>query len=428
MTSSNAPETRGDPKSPMGWGNRVQGWLLVTAAVGWAVGSVSSTWPGLAWLALCLAAVLALRRAPLTTFPDTARLAARRWWWATSAAMVLASAALVTHGDPSSSLQDNARLWLGAGAALVLVRHWRGGAGVPYWLMGCCASACAFSAWVAFTHLRDQLPGNAVPWAVSVALLLSVLAPAVLDRNAAWSSRRWWAAGLVLGVAAVLASQTRSALIVIVWLAWLLVRHLWTHRPVGAPRSLAALLAALAVLGSSAWWDNDPLRLRKAGEEIALAITEQEPDTSVGSRLEMWTTAATGIAQAPWTGHGISQRETAIRDLGSQHAPLIWAKLNHFHNEYLNAWFDHGLMGLGAVLITLMGMVAAARALRIAQPVASQQLWGLAVVHGVAGLTNVNTAHNLYTLALSLATSAVLLRAAHTPNTTLSGSSTQETP
>ena len=49
------------------------------------------------------------------------------------------------------------------------------------------------------------------------------------------------------------------------------------------------------------------------------------------------------------------------------------------------------------------------------QPVASQQFWGLAVVHGVAGLTNVNTVHNLYTLALSLAASAVLLRAAHTP-------------
>ena len=103
-----------------------------------------------------------------------------------------------------------------------------------------------------------------------------------------------------------------------------------------------------------------------------------------------------------------------MRELGAQHAPRIWAELSHFHNEYLNAWFDHGLPGLGAVLLTLLGLVAAARALRVADPVASQQLRGLAVVHGVAGLTNVNTVHNLYTLALSLAVSAVLLRAAHT--------------
>ena len=41
-------------------------------------------------------------------------------------------------------------------------------------------------------------------------------------------------------------------------------------------------------------------------------------------------------------------REAAMRELGAQHAPRIWANLRHFHNEYLNAWFDHGMIGLGA--------------------------------------------------------------------------------
>ena len=44
-----------------------------------------------------------------------------------------------------------------------------------------------------------------------------------------------------------------------------------------------------------------------------MAITEDEPDTAVGSRLEMWATAAQGITQAPWLGHGIRARETAMR-------------------------------------------------------------------------------------------------------------------
>lgn len=416
MTSSSAPETQTLPAQTPGALQRVQTGLLIAAAVGWTLGTVSSTWPGLAWLALCLAALLGLFHSPAPRLNAAPRVAARRWWWATSLAMVLAASALLLHGDPWSSLQDNTRLWLAAGAALLLVQRWPGDARLPDRLMAVCAAACAISAAVALSHSRGELPGNAIPWAVSVAFLLCVLAPAVLDRDTAWARRRWWVVGLVLGLAAVLASQTRGALVIMLWLAWLLLRHLWVHRPVGAPRSLGAMAVALVLLGSSAWWEADPLRLREAGHDIVLAITDDKSDTSVGSRLEMWSTAADGIAQAPWLGHGIKNRETAMRELGAQHAPQIWATLTHFHNEYLNAWFDHGLPGLGAVLVTLVGVVGAARALRQHQPVASQQLWGLAVVHGVAGLTNVNTSHNLYTLALSLSVSAVLLRAASTPS------------
>jgi O-antigen ligase len=416
MTSSSEPETQALPAQTLGALQRAQTWLLVVAGVGWALGPVSSTWSGLAWLALCLAALLGLPHSPVPGLHLAASVAARRWWWATSLAMALAAGALLLHGDAWSSLQDNTRLWLGAGAVLLLVKRWSGDVRLPDRLVSVCAAACAISAAVVLSHSRAELPGNAIPWAVSVAFLLCVLAPAVLDRDTVWARRRWWAVGLVLGLAAVLASQTRGALVITLWLAWLLLRHLWVHRPVGAPRSLAALAVALVLLGSSAWWDADPLRLREAGHDIALAITDDKPDTAVCSRLEMWSTAVEGIAQAPWLGNGIKNRETAMRELGAQHAPQIWATLTHFHNEYLNAWFDHGVPGLGAVLVTLAGLMAAALALRQHQPVASQQLWGLAVVHGVAGLTNVNTVHNLYTLALSLAVSAVLLQAANTPS------------
>ncbi len=416
MTSSSAPDTQALPAWTTGRQRALTG-LLGAAALGWALSPLSSTWPGLAWLALCLAALLCLISPQVDTQPSPVGVAAQRWWWATSAAVVLAGSALLAHGDPWSSLQDNARLWLGAGAALLLVQRCRTHTRVSDWLMGACAAGCAVGAAVVLSSQdRDHLPANAIPWAMSVSFLVCLLAPAALDRTTDWPRRRWWAVGLVLGLAAVLASQTRGALVITLWLAWLLLRHLWVHRPVGAPRSLAALAVALLVLGSSAWWDADPLRLREAGHDIALALTQDQPDTAVGSRLEMWSTAVEGIAQSPWLGHGISERETAMRALGDQHAPRIWARLTHFHNEYLNAWFDHGLPGLSAVFFTLLGLMAAAQALRRHQPVASQQLWGLAVVHGVAGLTNVNTVHNLYTLALSLAASAVLLRAAHTPS------------
>lgn len=415
MSSSSAPDNTPQSPVPVTLGQQMQRGLLLVAVGGWVMSPLSSKWSGLAWLALVLAALLGLVGARGGSASAPVHVAARRWWWATTAACALAAIALLTHGDPWSSLQDNVRLWLAAGAVLCLVRSFPPLARVGDGLVSACAAACTVSAGVALAHTRDQLPSNAIPWAVSVAFLLCVLAPAVLDRGTAWAHRRWWAAGLVLGLVAVLASQTRGALVIMIWLAWLLLRHLWQHRPSGAPRSLAALAVALMLFVSSAWWDTDPLRLREAGQDIVLALTQDQPDTAVGSRLHMWATAAKGIAQAPWWGHGINGREAAMRELGAQHAPHIWATLTHFHNEYLNAWFDHGLAGLGAVLLTLLGLMAAAQTLRREQPVASQQMWGLAVVHGVAGMTNVNTVHNLYALALSLAVSAVLLRAAHTP-------------
>lgn len=416
MTSSSVPDPQAQRPPRGALRPQLQRWLLATAAAGWALSPLSSTWSGLAWLAMCLCAALCLGAAASPAPDASARQAARRWCWATGLACALAAAALLAHGDPWSSLQDNMRLWLAAGAVCCLLRWgpaWP--ARTPAWLMDVCATACAVSAAVALSHSRDQLPGNAIPWAVAVAFLLCLLAPAALDRHTDWSRRRWWAGALLLGLGAVLASQSRGAMVITLWLAWLLLRHLWTHRPAGGPRSLAALVMALALLGSSAWWDADPLRLREAGHDIVLALTQGKPDTSVGSRLEMWTTAIGGITQAPWWGHGIHARELAMRELATQHAPQIWADLTHFHNEYLNAWFDHGLAGLGAVVVTLFGLVAAALALGRHQTVARQQLWGLAVVHGVASLTNVNTVHNLYTLALSLAVSAVLLRAAQIP-------------
>ena len=137
------------------------------------------------------------------TVPPPAVSQATRWWcWATTAACALAALALVIHREPWSSLQDNVRLWLAAGAVLCLVHRLPRYTHATDGLMGLCAAACAVSAGVALSHARDQLPGNAIPWAVSVAFLLCVLAPAVLDRGTAWARRRWWAVAQALaGVA-----------------------------------------------------------------------------------------------------------------------------------------------------------------------------------------------------------------------------------
>ena len=53
--------------------------LLALAAMGWALSPLASTWPGLAWLALCLAALLGLFNPPVLALHTRAAEAARRF-------------------------------------------------------------------------------------------------------------------------------------------------------------------------------------------------------------------------------------------------------------------------------------------------------------------------------------------------------------
>lgn len=416
MMSSSAPE-RLAPRWP---GLRTAGLrlLLPVGALGWALTPLSSTWAGLAWLALCLGAALlsvtqAGRQPPRPQSP--AARGARRWVGATALAALLAGAAMLGWHDPLSSLQDNVRLLLTAGAVWWLSRQGPLGQHHPAWLVHATASACVVAFGVALTHGRNELPSNAIPWAATVGFMLCLLAPAVLDTSQPRGWRRLWAAALLLGLLAVFLSRTRSAMLVAVWLAGLCMWQAWRQRHRAAAWIAGALLVALALVASTASWQADPLRLRAAGEDVVLALTHNNPDTPVGARLRLWQAAWQGITEAPLLGHGIAQRETAIKALAAQNDPRIWKSLGHFHNDYLNAWFDHGLPGLAAVLLGVAGIVGAALALQQAHPVASQQLWGVALLHASGGLTNVNMAHNLYALGLGLSVAVALLGAAAPP-------------
>lgn len=411
MTSFSEPEA-----TPSRWQRvrlSVPGLMLPLAAIGWSLWPASSAWATLAWLVLCLAGLGCLGLPADPAAP--AAQASRRWWQATLAAFAMATVATLIWNDRASGLQDNARLMLAAGAGLLLCRHLRPADRPHLAVLHASALAAAVAAVVALTHVRDELPSNAIPWAVSVSFLACLLAPAALDGGQSRRLRALWAVGTALALIAVLASQTRGAMAVAPWLAWLLLSqglraHGW-HR---ALRLLLLPLVALA-LCATAWLDADPLRLRVASRDVVQALLQGNPDSAVGSRLYMWRTALDGILQAPWLGHGIEARKAAMAALAAQHDPMIWAELRHFHNEYLNAWYDHGLLGLGGVLLTLVGMVWAAWSLPPRHQVARQQLLGLAWMHGLAGLSNVNTAHNLYTLALSLAMALALLGAATRP-------------
>ena len=76
---------------------------------------------------------------------------------------------------------------------------------------------------------------------------------------------------------------------------------------------------------------------------------------------------------------------------------------------------DGGLPGLAGFLLTILGLLLAARAIQRSHALASQQLQGLAFVHTLTSISNVNHAHNYYVVMLSLSVLVVFVLARSQP-------------
>ena len=337
----------------------------------------------------------------------------------------LAAFALGWWHDPWSELNAELRLLCAAAAVAAIVGR---GAPLPTWLRCRATDAVALAcvaafACIAFLSIRDPiarngLPANAIVWALAVAFFLSLLAPMTLSsREASLRRRRCWAAAGLLGAAAILLSQSRGALVIFPWVAWLLVAR-WrsAHGGRWPWARMAALAAAGCLLLAAAWLaPGDPLRMRVAERDIASVERSADYNTSMGTRLYLWGLAGRGIAESPWFGIGQQERERRIHDAGDDLPAGVRPQLSyvrtmgHVHNEYLNAMLDGGIAGLGAILVLLAGLLILARKVGTIDLLAAQQLRGVTLVHATAGLTNVNFAHNYYVVMLALVVGVVVL-------------------
>jgi len=84
---------------------------------------------------------------------------------------------------------------------------------------------------------------------------------------------------------------------------------------------------------------------------------QNNPDTSVGARVEMWRGAAMNLPRHPVLGWNMKAYEQALQDLvqaGHLHEIVLMHKTN-LHNGYIHAWIFYGLPG-GLVLLLLYGV------------------------------------------------------------------------
>lgn len=383
---------------------------------------------GLLWVILCLwGFALALRHPPQV--PTSARHAALRWLAACS--ITLASWLLMSIYwkepccTPSSELNAGLRLWLGALAALLWAQYWPV---KPEWqcrINEGLALACITSLVMAIVLMRGQLPSHPIPWSAAVAMLLVLLFPQALDCAQNTAQRKWWLFCSMLGLAAVLLSQSRGTYLVVGWLIYVWVRS--PSHAQGRIKPLQITIAGVmvaAVMGLTSGLPSDPLRIREGWNDWTSARQAENQNTSLGARLALYELAKKTISESPWVGVGSKERLHRIHNLGQNLPEQEASKLahartqGHVHNGYLHSAMDGGVIGLIGFLASIIGLVCAARVWQHGQPAARLQMQGLAFVHATTALSNVNLAHNYYAVMLSLCAMLVIIQArAQDPST-----------
>lgn len=392
---------------------------MALLALGIALSPAHTKIAGAVWLFICMAGIVAFFRLPRATGTEPLGTASRAWGVACAACAALATVVWLYWPIRPDTLHAEFRLLLCAVAThQLVVRAPRAHAWRTFTLPATALACVIGLVTVIATPHRVLLPSNAIPWAVSMAFLLCVLLPPVLGGDFPPVQRKWYFLAIAAGLAAILLSQSRGALGILLWATWLAAAK-WkkSHAKINLGKAAAVSLVGFSLLASSALLPSDPLRLRAGWNEVVMAKNGGNYDSSMGARVYLWTLAWQSIQESPWIGIGGSERLKRIKIAGSE-LPVAERErfkavrnVGHVHNQYLHSAMDGGLVGLASVLAVLAGLGAAAYGLRRTDPVASRQVQGVLFIHATASLTNVNLAHNYYAIMLSLSMALILLGA-----------------
>lgn len=357
--------------------------------------------------------------------PSPVEEAARIWLFACLAATAVRIIPHAFWQDDWDRRHAEIRLVLGAMATVALVK-WP-----PFYrLMGhqkrslgdALALACAIGMGVTAIYGRET-PLHAIAWAVSLSFLVCLLAPMVLEPHISSTRRMLWALAVLMGCMGVVLSQSRGVYGLLIWIA-LACYVAASNRTLlqMSTFSLRTWLALGLVFGSFIWMlSAQPAWLTAVFQRLAevwieASMSQSNPseaaNTSVGSRLFLWSRALDAIEAQPWFGYGKENSIAMIKQWGLEINSEQVQKLGHLHHEFLDAWVSHGLMGIISLLVLATGMGLVVRKLWVPHPLAAQGILGILFMHLTAGLSNTNMVHNYYGAMLSLSISLALVMAA----------------
>ena len=329
-------------------------WLRMSNAAAFMVPGLALWLPsGYSWGALLLL-LCTLASAPQWLQQPVARST----WWLMASVLAMLAVGLLDVGIPwELSRLDKPGKYL---LALPCIFYVLAFPPDPVWLWrGVFAGTCGSGLVALYQTAVQELPRatgytNAIQYG-DLSLLLGLMCAAVLLAHwGQWSAwqRLGWAAALLLGCLGSLLSESRGG-----WLALALVVPVgsWLLRRRGQRRLLlrSAGVVALALAALLAFKGAElQQRLDKGYDEAISYQQNGDASTSVGHRLEHWRLAWSMAQQHPWLGWGRSgYQQEKVRRVAAGQAQASVLQYQHAHNEVLDLWAKHGLLGVCALAV-----------------------------------------------------------------------------
>jgi len=362
---------------------------------------------------------------PLLTNPSAIEEAARIWLFACLAASAIRIIPHAFWQDNWDRRHAEMRLVLGAMAAVALVK-WPPFFRLTAFQLNSVGYTLAAVCWVGLgvtAVYGRETPVHAIAWAVSLSFWVCLLAPMVLNNKVASGHRKFWAVSVLMGTMGVILSQSRGVYGLLIWLALTgyvaASNRTFLQRETLRSRGWMAFALTFACFiwllsAQPTWLTSVVHRLSEVWVEASLSQSNpgEAANTSVGSRLFLWSKALDAIEVQPWFGYGKENSIAMIKQWGLEINSEQVQKLGHLHHEFLDAWVSHGLMGILSLLVLATGIGLVVRKLWVPHPRAAQGILGILFMHLSAGLSNTNMVHNYYGAMLSLSISLALVMAA----------------
>jgi O-antigen ligase len=167
-------------------------------------------------------------------------------------------------------------------------------------------------------------------------------------------ARRWQAAFLLAiacGLYSVIVGGSRGSWVALPPVAVVFLIAFLTRRNIGR-LAVAAAVGVLVIAGLFALPDSTlQARYEQAVSDITL-YQEDQPDSSIGARFEMWRGALDNLRQEPILGWNLQAYTQGLKEQIAQGelSPVALAFNDNLHNNYIQAWVFTGLPGLLALL------------------------------------------------------------------------------
>ena len=160
---------------------------------------------------------------------------------------------------------------------------------------------------------------------------------------------------IFMGVFAIVLSGSRGSwltfIILFLLYAFMMIKYHALHKN---KRGWALLLTFFVALGMTVSTNILQSRVANANIEIKQWNEEGNSFTSIGTRLEMWTSGIEAFQDAPWFGYGYRNATVVTSRYVSDDFRDTIIKYSHLHNEYITNLVSAGIVGFLFLLILLL--------------------------------------------------------------------------